>query len=152
MAWFSSLRRKRRRWAGLTRGERGLLRRALALLPLVALARRLLPVRRVSTLLEWMLPPRHVGERDAPPPHRAAWLVDAASRHGPVRATCLERSLVLAALLRRQGIASRVQIGVRKSGSGFEAHAWVEWQGEVLNDAADVGAHYVIFAVDAPPK
>jgi hypothetical protein len=27
----------------------------------------------------------------------------------------------------------------------FHAHAWLEWNGEVLNDAADVGSQYLPF-------
>jgi hypothetical protein len=27
----------------------------------------------------------------------------------------------------------------------FQAHAWLEWNGEVLNDAAEVGTQYLAF-------
>jgi hypothetical protein len=49
-------------------------------------------------------------------------------------------------LLRRRGIATDVRIGARSNSRGeFQAHAWLEWNGEVLNDAGDVGSQYVPF-------
>jgi hypothetical protein len=39
-----------------------------------------------------------------------------------------------------------VRIGVRGGTKAkFQAHAWLEWNGEVLNDAAEVGSQYVPF-------
>jgi hypothetical protein len=49
-------------------------------------------------------------------------------------------------LLRRRGIEADVRIGVRYDTEGaIKAHAWLEWNGEVLNDAADVARHYLPF-------
>lgn len=53
----------------------------------------------------------------------------------PGRALCLEQSLVLYWLLRRRGVASRYCHGV--AARPFQAHAWVEYQGEVVNDVAE---------------
>jgi hypothetical protein len=53
----------------------------------------------------------------------------------PGRALCLEQSLTLYYLLRRQGIGARYHQGVRSH--PFEAHAWVEFRGEVINDVAE---------------
>lgn len=50
----------------------------------------------------------------------------------PGRARCLEQSLVLYYLLRRRGVAAQYCQGVMAY--PFEAHAWVEYRGEVLND------------------
>jgi transglutaminase superfamily protein len=50
----------------------------------------------------------------------------------PGRALCLEQSLVLYYLLRRQGMPVRLAIGVQAR--PFAAHAWVEHCGEPLND------------------
>jgi len=48
--------------------------------------------------------------------------------------------------LRRQGIDSDIRIGVRRGTFGqVEAHAWIEWNGEVLNDCADIAAQYAPF-------
>jgi hypothetical protein len=51
----------------------------------------------------------------------------------PADGTCLKRSLVLIGLLARRGVDSQLVIGV-KSGSSFEAHAWVEHGGRPLLD------------------
>jgi hypothetical protein len=53
----------------------------------------------------------------------------------PGRALCLEQSLVLYYLLRRHGIPARYCQGVE--GPPFEAHAWLEYQGEPINDVAE---------------
>ena len=50
----------------------------------------------------------------------------------PGRAHCLERSLVLFYLARRSGIAVTYHHGVRPL--PFAAHAWVEFEGRVVND------------------
>ncbi len=68
-------------------------------------------------------------------PQRAARYIDLASRH-PVRwARCLQRSLALCLWLEARGYSSAIRIGVRMTGSGLEAHAWVEYRGGVLNDS-----------------
>ena len=69
-------------------------------------------------------------------------------RNSPLKPNCLERSLALWWTLRRHGILAELHIGGRKGDRGFEAHAWVEHNGEVLNDTADVHEHYARF--DAP--
>jgi hypothetical protein len=50
----------------------------------------------------------------------------------PGRALCLEQSLVLYYLLRRQRVGVQYCQGVQPY--PFEAHAWVEYRGEVIND------------------
>jgi len=49
----------------------------------------------------------------------------------PTDSRCLVRSVVLMALLARRGIASALVIGVRP-GTRFEAHAWIERDGQPL--------------------
>ena len=61
--------------------------------------------------------------------------LDRVASHGFSRPLCLARSLALHYLLERRGIqGSEVRVGVRRAGTSLEAHAWVEWQGEVLGD------------------
>ena len=62
----------------------------------------------------------------------AAWLVSIACRLTPCR--CLARSLTLARVLGRRGVATEMRIGVLTEGGALQAHAWVEWMGRVLND------------------
>jgi hypothetical protein len=106
--------------------------------------------------------------------YRIAHLVRLANGRLPPAANCLQRSLVLWTLLRRHGVKSDLRIGVRKerppagnrasksaAGSAtrsrfrlphrfepqprFQAHAWVEWQGVVLNDTPAVRQRYAAF-------
>jgi hypothetical protein len=53
----------------------------------------------------------------------------AAWRLLPVRSTCLRRSLVLYALLRRRGAVPTLSIGVRMHGTALAAHAWITCEG-----------------------
>jgi hypothetical protein len=59
----------------------------------------------------------------------------------PGRARCLEQSLALYYICRRQGAAVRYCQGVRLY--PFEAHAWIEYRGEVMNDLTE---HARLFA------
>ena len=72
-----------------------------------------------------------------------ARMVALAVRAMPYRVTCLRASLVLWWLLARRGVPSRLVIGVCKPETGFEAHAWVEWGGLVLNDHDRVRERFV---------
>jgi hypothetical protein len=49
------------------------------------------------------------------------------------RTSCLEQSLVLCRLLRRRGMNATLRIGARKEADRFEAHAWVEMAGNVVD-------------------
>lgn len=74
-----------------------------------------------------------------------ARLQQTAARHLFFRANCLEQSLTLWWLLQRRGIAAELRIGARKDAGRFEAHAWVEFDGAVLNDAGEEHRHFVPF-------
>ena len=75
----------------------------------------------------------------------SAWAVAAAAHHAPFSTTCLQRSLTLWWLLRRQGIDSELRIGVAKAAGEFRAHAWLERDGEVINDDVEVGGRFAAF-------
>ena len=61
--------------------------------------------------------------------------IDRAARFGPVHPLCLVRSIALHRLLEHRRIhGSRINVGVRMSGSTFAAHAWVELEGRVIGD------------------
>lgn len=57
-------------------------------------------------------------------------------------AKCLSASTACAALLRLRGMPARLVIGVRTP--PFEAHAWVEVEGVVVNDDAAVTRTYSV--------
>jgi hypothetical protein len=72
----------------------------------------------------------------------------AAARHLFFHANCLEQSLVLWWMLRRHGVAAELRIGASKQAGRFEAHAWVEHCGAVLNDPN--GEHRYFVPFDGP--
>jgi Transglutaminase-like superfamily len=74
-----------------------------------------------------------------------ARMESAAARNLFFHASCLEQSMVLWWLLRSRGIPVELRVGARKGSEGFEAHAWVEFAGTVLNDADEQHAHFVPF-------
>src|SRR5262245_52799175 len=76
---------------------------------------------------------------------RVCRMVLAAGRHSFMRGTCLERSLTLWWMLARRGITSQLRIGTRKSEGKFEAHAWVERNGEVIGEPEGTHLHYAAF-------
>lgn len=76
--------------------------------------------------------------------HRLEWAVLAASRFVP-RATCLTRALALHRLLWQYGYRSSVQVGARRAGGRFVAHAWVEHGTDSLLSNASEVTQYVRF-------
>jgi len=72
-------------------------------------------------------------------------LHSSAERHLFFRPSCLEHSLVLQWMLRREGISAALRIGGRKQGTRFEAHAWVEVNGTPLGNTGADGTEFVPF-------
>lgn len=72
-------------------------------------------------------------------------MIHAAVHYSPLHFTCLEESLCLWYLLRKQGISPQLRIGVRKANGKFEAHAWVEYAGEAVNQPEASHLHYAAF-------
>lgn len=145
-----SFSRKTRTWSQFTGVEKRLLFRALALLPLVAISLTVLGLRRTQSWLARgpapLSPPAIEALRDEV--MRAARMVQVARRYHSLWANCLAHAVTLWALLRRQGIDSDLRIGVRNDHQRrqrFEAHAWLEWKGEVLTDTEDVRQRYHAF-------
>lgn len=59
-----------------------------------------------------------------------------AALYGVTRPQCLARSLAIADLLEREGIRGAiVRIGVRPTDASLDAHAWVEFAGEIVGDS-----------------
>ena len=69
------------------------------------------------------------------------WPVAMAAALYPGRARCLEQSLLLYYLLRRQGTAVRYCQGVKPF--PFQAHAWIEYCGEPINDVSEHAQQFV---------
>ncbi len=119
---------------------------ALAILPVVALLLRCVGLRRSQRLLGAISerPTYRIISRDISA-RRYAKLVDIASRRGLFTANCLQRSLALWFLLKQEGINCCLRIGTRKVNDMFEAHAWVEVDGFVINDDDTIMKTYTPF-------
>lgn len=117
----------------------------LLMLPVIALLLKAVGFRRLQRVLVWLSPAKSASVESINEPRRVAEIVDSAARNGLFGANCLTRSLTLWWLLRRQGIASELRFGVRKVDGEFQAHAWLEHCGQVLNDAEDVAVSYSPF-------
>jgi Transglutaminase-like superfamily len=76
---------------------------------------------------------------------RIVQLEEAAARNLPFKTNCLEQSLVLWPLLRRRGFSAELKFGARKDAGKFEAHAWVELDGEALNNDSEENRGFVPF-------
>jgi hypothetical protein len=140
-----------RRFRALEPNARGLFLRAAVLLPLISLSLKLRGFRYTQASLQKHFRGAGANRYDvsdagkAARPALIARMVRAAAYRSIGSATCLERSLVLWWLLERQGIASKVRIGTRKTGLKFEAHAWVECDGMALNEPEEEHKHYAAF-------
>lgn len=94
--------------------------------------------------------PRLLPRRCALSSARLATLVGAVARRLP-RAECLAQSLVLARLVAETGVPGvMLRIGVRPGDHELSAHAWVEVDGAVLNDADDVAARFPVIESRGP--
>ena len=122
-----------------------MLLRALALLAATRLALWTRPFAAVRGSLA------RYGERALPltsAPATVVWAVEAGARLVP-GSTCLSRALAAQALLRRAGHDSTLQLGVASSsGSGFEAHAWLEDAGGILIGGEEAGGFTVLQGMD----
>jgi len=76
---------------------------------------------------------------------RIAHLEAAVAASLPLGTTCLEQSVVLCWVLRRRGMNPELRVGGRKTANRFEAHAWVELNGNILNGGETERALFVPF-------
>jgi len=139
---------KLRRFSALERPVQKMFLRALVTLPLVSLSLKLRGFQGTRTALQLMLSSSApVQQLDSPKTQiiLTAHMVNSVDRHGPVRSTCLAKSLTLWWLLGRQGIIFQLRVGVRKENGKFEAHAWVERDGVALNEPDEHHRHYAAF-------
>lgn len=120
----------------------GILLEAYAVVAVMEMRRRLLPARR---LLRGFAAANRLDPAALSPDRirRIARLVDAAANRQPVKIRCLTRSLALGWMLRRRNVNVKLRIGIRRSGP-LDAHAWLEWQGEVLHDPAGQAEAYAV--------
>ena len=122
-------------------GRRVMLQMAFAL-PAVALAVRLVGFQRVHAVLGRLAGHHPPPAAEARRVRRTLSLLNYLAEHGPYRGNCLSRSLVLWWFLQRQGIVSRLRIGVRTEIGELDAHAWVEHQGKPVNAPPEVAERF----------
>lgn len=134
----------------LSSRERTVLLQALPMLPLARVSLALLGFNRTQRLMRRVSPIRAQASNgrhfhdDALMTMR---MVRAAAVHGACHATCLPRSLVTWALLRRRGFDPDLQIGARKKHGVLEAHAWVAIGSLTFGeDVSDDGVPFAPFA------
>lgn len=142
-----------RRYRNLSLEERGLILRGMVLLSLTVLGLRTMSFRRCREFIRKfsltpLSPPQIQADRRTEIRGKLVSAMNAVERNGPWRPNCLERSLALWWLLQLKGVDGELLVGGRMNLGRFEAHAWVEWEGQVLNDSTDVHKHYSRF--DAP--
>jgi hypothetical protein len=61
----------------------------------------------------------------------------------PKQALCLQRSFVTTYLLRKHGVPAHMVLGAQKL--PFKAHAWVEVDGQAINERSNVQATYTVW-------
>lgn len=94
------------------------------MLLLARLAVRLLPPAR---LFAWAdRSPRRVTRFAGDDVNWIAWAIEHSAARQRMDRKCLPRALAAHAMLRRRGIASRLCLGVARSGDDIAAHAWIE--------------------------
>lgn len=138
-----------RQFTALSLSEIQVLFIALILLPLTAFLLKIKGFRRTQIFLNRFISEKtHTSDLNHILLEKAqgiAKLVSIAANHGPYRANCLKKSLVIWWLLGRRGIQTNLKIGVKKDEESFNAHAWVEFEGVVLNERGDVGSRFSAF-------
>jgi hypothetical protein len=125
-------RRRIARFLQVPARERRLFLRAVPILAAVRIALWLLPLRTALRLTARVRDRRGPFRANRPGVRDLAQSVRRAGRVIP-KANCLPQALAGQILLGRAGHESEVRIGVRRDPErGFEAHAWLEHQGEVV--------------------
>jgi hypothetical protein len=136
--------------------ERKLLFQAVLLLPLIHLALSLLGYYRLHRALEKLIPLKTIDTpvTEVETLQRArgmARIVSIAARHSFYKATCLRRSVLLWWFLRKDDIQCEICFGVQIFKRELEAHAWVECNGVVVNDLANVYEQFYPLKGALPP-
>lgn len=61
----------------------------------------------------------------------------------PKQALCFQRSFVTTYLIRKHGVSADMVLGAQKL--PFKAHAWVEVEGQAINERSNVQATYAVW-------
>ncbi len=82
---------------------------------------------------------------------RAALWINRVSRVPFPWARCYQRSVALSMWMSSRGLKPDLKFGARRTEKGIDAHSWVEYGGEVINDSPNVREVFGTFTqADAP--
>lgn len=141
------------RYKRLSAEEKTALLQALIFIPLTKAALRTIGFRRWKSILSKFLHAKNpniaLTSDSLKSARRTARMVASASDEGISHGKCLEQSTVLWWLLKRRQFPAELQLGGRRTAAGFEAHAWVELEGNVINDRDTVSQDFAPFSSDA---
>ena len=126
---------------------------AMILLPIVRLSLNLFGFKKTyNRILNSYINDQSQADLDSSQLHEAqtvARMIDIASAHGLYQANCLTRSLLLMLALKKRNIPCRLMIGANEQKNikknDFEAHAWIESGGNVLNDQSNISTRFKVF-------
>jgi hypothetical protein len=150
MDWLRSLPRKRKTWMSLTDEQRSLFRQAIFLLPWTIISLKLRGFRATQSSLNKprMIVINESLEDQVLRVQFTVRMLRTAVRYSLVCSNCLSQSLVLGYLLNQQGVSTTLRIGIQRIQGKFFAHAWIEWQDQIVNDTPDVRKHFNVFDHD----
>lgn len=149
------MRSKATEFLALPLAEKFLLLEAACVLPMVGLSLAIVGYSRSRVLLTSACSMVRSSQREFPAERlirsSVRW-VRVASRYGLYRGNCLSQSMAMWCLLKRRGVECDLRIGGRKKIGEFEAHAWLECDGIVINDAAGVAQEFKPFEALIPER
>ena len=64
----------------------------------------------------------------------------------PLGISCMPQAAVLRSLLCSAGFEAQIRFGVHRTADGLEAHAWVEVDGEPVNEPSDIAQRFPVLA------
>jgi hypothetical protein len=139
-----------RKFLRLPTADQWFLIKVILLLETIKLGMRLLPFRILRHLLARVADaaPARLRHPGHPSADRIAWALEVASRHTPGAKSCLTQALAAQVLLARRGYPALLRIGVAKGErEQFQAHAWVESEGNVVIGGSEQLGRYTPLAV-----
>lgn len=127
-----------------TAADRYALGKAVTRLAGARLALSVLPFRMVRRIYARPVLRRTYDKNRSEHHERMLWALDAAGRRVLGQRPCLAQALVGERMLRAEGLAPELRIGVTKGAAGeFLAHAWVECDGEIVIGRSEKNLSFV---------
>ena len=124
------------------------LTQSLLAIPVITLLLKRRGLQWTQRLLTRLSPLAEEPTADTGAARRWSRMVGIAGSRGVYRPNCLQRSLPLWMILRRRGFDPALRIGVAPPSpqEGLRFHAWIEVEGEVVNDRRDIASEFHPFS------